>query len=221
MSQPGQSITTSGANTPDRLYVLIDGLPEHQAWDLSQQAVRIAQNLAPKLTGHSSQNLRTYFGAGFYGIRWLDPWTWYQEAGTKPRVMTNLAGKTIPMWIDDPTGKERSKSPSAKVRVTASGKTQVLIFRRAAKVGDRKTVKRKVRGTFQMVDVPSSYPGAPGRITRRQVVKYPGPSSGKIAVRNVGVRWFNPGITPKHFLHHAILTVAAVSGFGNPQIHQK
>lgn len=221
MTHPTQANTTSGANTPDRIYVLVDGLPMHQAWDLAQQAVRLAQKNAPKLSGRSADQLRPYYGPGFFGIQWLDPYVWYQEAGTRPRVMTNLAGKTIPMWIDDPTGTERAKNPRAQTRTTASGKPQVLIFRKVAKIGERKTAIRKRRGTYQLTDVPASYPGAPGRITRRQYVSYPGPSSGKVAVRNIGVRWYNPGIAPKQFLHHAILTIAAASGFGTPEIHLK
>jgi hypothetical protein len=212
----------SGASdNPDRLYVLVDGLDEYLAWILARQAVRLAQQHAPKLTGASSQRLQPYYGAGFFGIRWLDDFIWFNEVGTRPRVMKNLAGKTIPMWIDDPTGSERLKNPKAKTRVTASGKPQVLIFRKVANVGQRKTVRRKIAGNHRLVDVPASYPGAPGRIAKRQFVKYPGPSNGRVAVRNIGIRWYNPGISGKGFLHNAIRTIAAASGFGTPEILRK
>lgn len=218
MTSPTPPGTSSG-NIPDRIYVLIEGLDETTAWHLAQRAVHLAQGYAPKLSGRSSHRLRVYYGPGFFGIQWLDPYMWFQEAGTRPRVMTNLAGKTIPMWIDDPTGSERAKNPRARTRVTFSGKTQILIFRKAAKVGERKSVKRKVAGTYRMVDVPKSYPGAPGRIARRQFVTYPADThSGKVAVRNIGVRWFNPGIAGKGFMQHAIWTSAQQAGYGTPEI---
>jgi hypothetical protein len=218
MTQPSGVDTSSSLNAPDRLYVLLEGLDQHRAWAMAQQAVRLAQANAPKLTGRSASRLRPYYGAGFFGIRWMDPQVWYNEAGTRPRVMKNLAGKTIPMWIDDPTGTERAKNPKAKVRTTASGKQQILIFRKVAKIGATKNVRKKVRGTYRQVDVPASYPGAPGRIVRRQIVIYPGAHNGKIAVRNIGIRWYNPGLAGKGFLHHAILTVAESSGYGTPEV---
>lgn len=221
MTHPSGNDATGGNNGPDRLYVLIDGLDEHTAWLLARQAVRLAQRWSPKLTGRSSNNLQPYYGKGFFGIRWLDNYVWFNEAGTRPRVMKNLEGKTIPMWIDDPTGSERLKNPSAKTRVTESGKTQVLIFRRVAKIGARKQVRRKIGGTYRMVDVPASYPGAPGRIAKRQHVVYPGNHTGKVAVRNIGIRWYNPGIKPRHFMHYAVQVVAQASGFGTPEIHVK
>lgn len=220
MTHPSPTTSPNGRDGPDRLYVLVPHLPVHAAMFLAQESVRMAQGNAPKLSGRSAQRLRPYYGSGFFGVRWLDPWVWYQEAGTRPRVMTNLQGKTIPMWVDDPTGSERAKNPKAEVRQTASGKTQVLIFRRAAKVGARKSVRRKVGGTYRMVDVPASFPGAPGRIARRHYAHYPGTHTGKVAARNIGVRWFNPGISGKGFIQHAIWTASQAAGYGTPEIQK-
>jgi hypothetical protein len=112
--------------------------------------------------------------------------------------MKSLAGKTIPMWIDDPDGEvAKEEGPKAKTRVTADGRRQTLIFRHAAPIGSRKMVFK--RG--QWVSVPRSYPGAPGRINNRS-------SNGRIAAGNVGVRWRHPGIESRHYLNRSIEEVA-------------
>jgi hypothetical protein len=127
--------------------------------------------------------------------------------------MRSLAGKTIPMWIDDPTGEERRQNPKAKTRRTKSGKIQVLIFRRAAKIGARKQVRRAVGGVVHNVSVPASYPGAPGRITRRHGER--GSSRGEhqpggIRRFNTGVRWRHPGLAPRGFLHYGLTRSGAL-----------
>jgi hypothetical protein len=129
--------------------------------------------------------------------------------------MYALAGKTIPMWVDDPTGTERQKNPKAKLRTTLSGKTQVLIFRRAAQLGQTKTTRTKVAGQWQSRTVPMSYPGAPGRIGRREAgrpLTTPGRTGGQVAMGNVGVRWRHPGLAPRKFLNRAMVTAAQENG---------
>lgn len=126
-----------------------------------------------------------------------------------------LTHNTIPMWIDDPTGSEAAKNPKAQRRITASGKKQILIFRRAAKHGEMKTVRRKVRGKWQTRLVNKHYPGAPGRIALREAKKpftTPGRTPGAVAPQNVGVWWHNPGISPRMFANHAMTTVAQRRG---------
>lgn len=191
--------------TPDCMIILTsdDVDTQHAALLALQQARR----LMPKLSGWAASRLMPVWGDGWFGIRWLDKYIWFIEHGTRGRTMRSLAGKTIPMWIDDPTGTERAKNPKAKTRTTRSGKTQILIFRRAAALGQRKTVKRRVSGRLIDVSVPASYPGAPGRIVSREAAA-PWTASGKVggAIRasNVGVRWYNPGISARHVLSHSL-----------------
>jgi hypothetical protein len=98
-----------------------------------------------------------------------------------------------------------------------SGKTQVLIFRRVASVGQTKTVTRRSRvtGTIERTQVPASYPGAPGRIGRREAAQpytRGGSSGGQIAGGNVGVRWRHPGLAPRKFLNNSLTLAAQWNG---------
>ena len=198
----------TGLRAPDRLIMNIDGLSANDAKWLALLAAGVARTHAPKLTGRSASRIIPIFGEGWFGIKWSDDYVWYQNSGVNPFVMRALAGKTIPLWIDDPTGEERRKNPKAQVRVTESGKTQVLIFRRAAKIGDRKQVIRRTGGIVQKIWVPKSYPGAPGRIALREAgVPFTpeGRVGGRIARGNVGLRWYFPGLSPRNFLQHGLI----------------
>jgi hypothetical protein len=142
-------------------------------------------------------------------------YVYFQERGIRPFTMTALAGKTIPMWIDDPTGTERQKNPKAPTRVTMSGKTQVRIFRRAANIGQTRTTRTKVAGQWQVSSSPMSYPGAPGRIGRREAGQpntTPGRTGGQIAKGNIGVRWRHPGLAPRRFLNRSLVLAAQRGG---------
>lgn len=196
---------------PTSMWVVSPHLPPEHAAVAAYDAAVLARKHAPKLSGLSASRIQPVAGAGFFGLSWEDPQVWFQERGTRASTMNSLAGKTIPMWIDDPTGEERRKNPKADTRITASGKTQVLIFRRAARHGQRKTVRRRVNGRMQKVNVPASYPGAPGRIARRHVARpdtVPGKVPGAIATTDirphVGVRWRNPGVVGRHFIENAL-----------------
>lgn len=149
------------------------------------------------------------------GMASHNSYVWFQEQGIRAFTMFSLAGKTIPMWVDDPTGTEREKNPGAKTRTTLSGKVQVLIFRRAAMPGQTIKRRRKVAdGTYEEYAVPASYPGAPGRIGKREAAQprtTPGRRPGAIARGNIGVRWRHPGLAPRKFLNHA-MTLAAEQG---------
>jgi hypothetical protein len=151
---------------------------------------------------------RTYMSEGMASH---NSYTWYQDNGIRPFTLYALAGKTIPMWVDDPTGTERLRNPKAQTRVTLSGKVQILIFRRAAQIGQRKTVRTKVAGQWETRTVPLSYPGAPGRIGRREAGRpYTsiGRTGGQIASGNVGVRWRHPGAAPRKFLNRAMVVAS-------------
>jgi hypothetical protein len=223
-----QTQRVSGNVQPDRLYVLVPHIDANESRRLARSAVAKARSLAPKLSGAGARGIDVYWGTGFFGLRWREPYVWYQNAGIRPFTMRSLAGKTIPMWIDDPTGQMSRDNPKAKTRMTVSGKRQVLIFRKAAHIGARKTkVTRDRQGRLIVRDVPASHPGAPGRITYRQWTDYPtGQSTGKIAGiaqlrtrANIGVRWRHPGLSGRRFLEHAILLTAEAAGYGTPTVY--
>jgi hypothetical protein len=206
------------SNNPDRLIVVMPGIKAPQARRIANEAVKLARRNAPKLTGDGARRMQPIYGKGFYGIYFGYSYMWFQEQGIRAFTMNNLAGKTIPMWVDDPTGQERVKNPKAKTRITASGKVQVLIFRRAAQKGQYKTVKRrsKVSGEVTEVRVPMSWPGAPGRIGLREARSprtRPGKVAGQIARQNVGVRWRHPGLSARLFMNHALTIASGNAGF--------
>jgi hypothetical protein len=202
--------------------MVIDGLSLHDAKWLANVAVIFARAHAPKLTGVSASRIEPLYGKEHFGLRWADDRVWFQNAGVNPFVMRALAGKTIPMWIDDPSGTERQKNPKAKVRVTESGRTQVLIFRKAAQLGARKTVARRRGGVTTQVTVPQSYPGAPGRITIREAgapYTSPGRQPGRIARGNVGLRWYFPGLSPRNFIQNGLVQACNAAGITPGPIH--
>jgi hypothetical protein len=205
------------AENPDRLIMLVPNLSGAKARAAANAAVREARRVMPKLSGQSASRIFPLYGKGFFGIGFADSYVWFQENGIRPFTMYNLAGKTIPMWVNDPTGTERQRNPKAKTRVTMSGVTQVLIFRKVAQIGQTKTVTRRSRltGTVEKVQTPASYPGAPGRIGRREAAApytTPGKTGGQIASGNVGVRWRHPGLAPRKFLNHSITMAAQWQG---------
>lgn len=216
---------TRGDVTPDRLYVIVEGLDANTSRRLARQAVKRARALAPKMSGAGAKGIDTYWGEGFFGLRWDQPYMWAQEAGIRPFTMRSLAGKTIPMWVDDPTGQQATANPKAKQRITASGKRQILIFRKAAKIGARKTVvRRRPDGSLIVRDVPASFPGAPGRISHREIIDYPpGTSTGKIARlvtrTHIGVRWRHPGIHGRQFMHQALHATLLANGLGSRPVY--
>jgi len=202
---------------PDRLIVVIPDMRPGQARRIALDAVRIARRNSPKLTGGSARRMQPLYGRGYCGIFFGNTPLWFQEHGIRSFTMNSLQGKTIPMWIDDPTGQERARNPKAKTRRTESGKIQVLIFRKAAMKGQRKTVRRRNRATGQIesVSVPMSYPGAPGRIGLREAASprtRPGKLGGQIARGNVGVRWRHPGIASRRFMNNALTIALGAQG---------
>lgn len=229
---PGRS-TFSNASTPrpsvyhsylpNLLVMEVEGASIDDCRWLAEAAAENAKHNIPKLTGRSSALLRPAYWDGYFGIAWEGDHIWFQNEGIRAFTMNRLAGKVVPMWIDDPSGKERKKNPKAKTRTTAGGRVQVLLFRRAANKGERKTVKRTVGGVTRMVDVPRSYPGAPGRIAlreQRRPLTTPGKLGGQIAQKNVGVRWRHPGLAGRHFLQYGLRSAADALGVPHGEIRQ-
>jgi hypothetical protein len=208
---------TFSAGVPDRLIMAVSGLSEQEARQLAQDAVFRARQRMPRVSGATASRLEPFYGKNFFGIWFPDSHTWFMERGTGPRTMRSLAGKTIPMWVDDPSGEERAKNPKAQTRTTEDGRHQILIFRKAAKTGQRRTNRKvnKVTGAITTWTTPMSYPGAPGRIGRRAPgAPYTpiGNVGGGIMAGNSGVKWRHPGIRSMQFLNSAIADTAFDAG---------
>jgi hypothetical protein len=203
--------------TPDRLVMMHPDIDDTDARRLAIDATFRARQVMPRVSGRTASRLQPFYGRGFFGIWFPDSHTWFMEQGTGPRTMRTLAGKTIPMWITDTDGSLRRGNPKAKVRTTDDGRTQVLIFRRAARIGQRKTVRKvdRVTGAVTTSSTPASYPGAPGRISRR-AAPMPwtpvGQRGGQIGAGNVGVRWRHPGLRAQQFMNTAITGAAFDAG---------
>jgi hypothetical protein len=199
------------AGQPDRAIMVFRDLPEGEARYLATDALYRARHRMPRVTGMTARALDPLWGRRWFGLG-FPPVAWYLSAGTGPRTMHELAGKTIPMWITDVDGSLRRASPKAKVRSTDDGRTQVLIFRKAAKLGARKTMVSKWGTTYS---APASYPGAPGRIARRTPGMPWTPTGGvggAAATGNVGVRWRHPGVRAMQFLNAAMAEAAFDAG---------
>lgn len=202
---------------PDRIYLLAPGVNRRLCKMLADQAVAGARKASPKMSGRAANGIRPYYGDGFFGFKWDAPYLWYQEQGIRPFTMTKLAGKTIPMWIKDPTGSVRRENPKAETRIRADGVTEVQIFRRAAKPGQRKRVAVRDRQgrLLRWRDAPASYPGAPGRISHRHVNEDLGRTTGRIARltsrAHQGVRWRHPGLTPREFMQFSLQQVGMMA----------
>lgn len=202
---------------PDRMIMIVPDLDRQIAWQLSVEAVNQARQTMPRVSGATASRLQPVSGTNFFGIYFPDSQTWFMEHGTKAFTMRSLAGKTIPMWLNDFDGQLRQKNPKAKTRTTEDGRVQVLIFRRAARIGQRKLVQRRDKVTGKMVTTtaPASYPGAPGRIGTRKPTFWNNffrNVSGQIAKGNVGVRWRHPGIQAMGFLNGALARTVFEAG---------
>jgi hypothetical protein len=204
------------AGAPDRLVMLAD-VSREESYYLATEAVYIARQTMPRVTGVTASRLATIVAEGYFGIYFPDATTWFLEAGTRAFTMRSLAGKTIPMWVSDTDGQLRRDNPKIRIHTTEDGRLQVLIFRRAARLGQRKVVRRKdpVTGQLTLRTTVASYPGAPGRINRRQPAapwNASGTQGGQIAGGNVGVRWRHPGIQAMQFLNGALARTAFEAG---------
>jgi hypothetical protein len=200
-----------GTGEPDRLVMRADGFGEEETRYLAIDATYTARMSMPRVSGSTASRLVPIYQEGWFGIYFPDPWVWYMEHGTGPRTMRSLAGKTIPMWVSDENGSLRAKNKKIRTRTTMDGRTQVLIFRKAAQLGQRKQVRRrnKATGEIETIWTAASYPGAPGRINRRSDgMGWGNGQTGQIARGNVGVRWRHPGLRALQFVNAAIAGVA-------------
>lgn len=218
---PVEVAERAGTNQkPGYVYINAPGYSALQCRQMANQALLHARAIAPKLTGQSAKFLRPVSGEGWFGITWPTrfDYVWIQEGGSRPFTMRSLAGRTVPMWINDPTGKVARENPKSETRVTASGKRQVKIFRKVAKIGQRKreAVRDASGRLIRWRNVPASYPGAPGRIARRdtrgRIVTYP-PSG------HAGVRWRNPGIHPRQFMEHSLQQIGRRRQFNDLTVY--
>lgn len=217
------TVRTSNSVIPDRLYMLAPEKDKSECRRMAMAAAAEALRLSPKLSGRAAAGIRPYFGQGFFGVKWDRPYLWYQESGTRAFTMRNLAGKVIPMWVDDWTGEQARKNPKAKTRITANGRRQILIFRKVGKIGARKKVAvRDSQGRLvRWRSAPQSYPGAPGRISNREWTP-PDQTTGRItrliSRPHVGVRWRHPGLVPREFLQNALAKVGEENGLPSREV---
>lgn len=196
---------------PDCMVMVFRDLPQDDAEWMARDAVYRARQRMPRVTGLTASRVTPIWGPRWFGLSFPRE-AWYMEHGTKPFTMRSLAGKTIPMWITDVDGSLRRDNPKAKVRRTEDGRTQVLIFRKAAKMGARRQVTGRWGTTYM---APAAYPGAPGRINRRQPGQPwtpVGARGGAIAGGNGGVRWRHPGVRSMQNLNAALAETAFDAG---------
>jgi hypothetical protein len=207
-------------NVPTQIVLGAPGLTTERAKRLAISATEVAKGFAPRASGQAALRMTPIWGEGWFGIHWLDDYLYFQEMGIRPFTMHSLAGKTIPMWVNDPDGTEAAKQKNPRTRTTVDGRRQTLIFRRAARHGQRKTVNRQTGRGVERVSVPASYPGAPGRIAvnrsqgilRAGSVIGPHINRGQIMRGNVGVRWRHPGLNPAGFCARGMYAAAVNDG---------
>jgi hypothetical protein len=204
-------------DAPRQAVMMVPGLGDVEAEEVSRRAVELSVQYLPRATGAAAGTLFPIFGPDWFGVEWQHDSIWFQEAGTRPHTLRHVAGKTIPMWVKDRDGELRRKNPNIQTRQREdTGETEVLIFRRAAKIGQRRDEWRVVDGVLQLVSKPMSYPGAPGRIAvnrsrglMRQGDTTPGTRNrGFISKGNVGVRWRHPGLEAGRYLVRGITDAA-------------
>lgn len=182
------------APSPNGWVVVSDDIPPGEGQRLADAALTLARQMAPRVSGDGARGMRSAFGEGWFGIYSTQSYMVHQNEGTRPRVMRELAGKTIPMWITDRDGSMTAGIPAERrverTRVTEDGRRQVLIFRKAAPIGSTKT---RVSARGRRITVPRAYPGAPRR----------GPH-GYFS----GVHWRHPGLRGRQFVQDALVMVA-------------
>ena len=192
------SLPVPDAPSPDGWVAVVTDLPQAQSQRLAVAAVEFARQMAPRVSGRGARGFLPASGEGWFGIFSREGYMMFQNEGTRPRVMRELAGKTIPMWITDEDGSMTAGVPAEKrgerTRVTDDGRRQVLIFRKAAPIGSTKT-RRSARG--RLITVPRAYPGAPRR----------GPHG-----YFQGVHWRHPGLRGRQFAQDALAVTADRAG---------
>ena len=204
-------------DSPRQAVLGVPGLSAEDAEDVAERAVALTRQYLPRATGAAAATVFPIFGPEWFGVEWQHDSIWFQELGTKPHTMRSLAGKTIPMWVKDRDFKLRTANPNIETRQREdTNETEVLIFRRVAKQGQRREEWKMIDGSLQMVSKPMSYPGAPGRIAvnrsrgimREGDTMYGSSNPGRIAKGNVGVRWRHPGLEAGRFVMNGVVDAA-------------
>lgn len=204
-------------DSPRQAVLGIPGLGVVEAEPVARRASELAMRYLPRATGAAAATVFPIFGPQWFGVEWSHDSIWFQESGTKPHTMRNLAGKTIPMWVKDRDNKLRTSNPKIKTRTRRdTGEVEVLIFRKVAAIGQRKDVWRMVDGQLRQVSRPASYPGAPGRIAvnrskgllRAGDTMYGASNPGQISKGNVGVKWRHPGLEAGRYIARGVMDAA-------------
>ena len=119
-------------------------MPSDITKKISERATAIARQLAPKKTGKGAAGLRPTSQEGEIGIEIPEDVSYmlYQDQGAKPRIMRELAGKTIPIR-------------------NANG---TINFRRATEdnIGQRKILSRNEKGQIIKSRITWRHPGIQG-----------------------------------------------------------
>ena len=120
---------------------MIIPVPKEITFQISKRALEIVKQKAPKDTGKGSSALQSTNEEGSIGVGIPEDviYMYYQEVGTKPYIMWNLAGKTIPIRL--PNGQ--------------------VIFRRATadNIGKRKITSRNEKGQIMTSKISWRHPG--------------------------------------------------------------
>lgn len=191
----------------------VPGLGVEDAQRVAERAAELTKQYLPRATGAAAGGVRPIWGSEWFGVEWQQDSVWFQDQGIKPFTMRSLAGKTVPMWVKDTSGELRRNNPKIKTRVRAdSGETEVMIFRKAAQMGQRKEAWRRVNGKMERVSVPASYPGAPGRIAVNRSQGEIREPNGQISKGNVGVRWRHPGLDGGAYIARGLSDAATEEG---------
>jgi hypothetical protein len=120
---------------------MIIPVPEDITFQISRRALEIVKQTAPKKTGKGAAALLATSSEGSIGVIVPEDviYMYYQDKGTKPYIMYNLAGKTIPIRLANGT----------------------VIFRKATaeNIGKRKIVSRNEKGQIMTTKIAWRHPG--------------------------------------------------------------
>lgn len=200
-------------DTPRQAVMGVPGVDVEETQRMAERAAQLTKQYLPRATGAAAGGVSPIWGEEWFGVEWKQDSVWFQDQGIQPFTMRNLAGKTIPMWVKDKSGELRRNNPKIKTRVRAdTGETEVMIFRKAAPIGQRRQDWRMRNGRLERVDVPASYPGAPGRIAVNRSQGQIRDDDGKISKGNVGVRWRHPGLDGGAYIARGMSDAAAEFG---------
>ena len=94
------SLPVPDAPSPDGWVAVVTDLPQAQSQRLAVAAVEFARQMAPRVSGRGARGFLPASGEGWFGIFSREGYMMFQNEGTRPRVMRELAGKAQP--LDEP-----------------------------------------------------------------------------------------------------------------------